>query len=58
MELNKRELEIIIEDKKQELIMLTQKFSLNHEKVIMCSQDIDYFVYCLMKKYYNLKISK
>lgn len=50
MELNDRELQVMIEEKKQELTFLTKRFDLKHEKVLMCSQDLDFLVNYLIKK--------
>ncbi|WP_242285648.1 aspartyl-phosphate phosphatase Spo0E family protein [Bacillus cereus group sp. BfR-BA-01394] len=58
MELEKSELQLIIEEKKHELVFLALKYDLRHEEVLRCSQDLDFFVYYLMQKYYEQKISK
>ncbi|MCU4836756.1 Spo0E family sporulation regulatory protein-aspartic acid phosphatase [Bacillus cereus] len=58
MELKNSELQVIIEEKKRELIFLTQKLDLRHEDVLLCSQDLDFFVYYSMKKFSEQKISK
>ncbi|EOQ07272.1 hypothetical protein KOY_05343 [Bacillus cereus VDM021] len=40
----------LIEDKKNELVQLAIKYGMNHEKVLLLSQELDDLIFRFMKK--------
>ncbi|WP_254786494.1 aspartyl-phosphate phosphatase Spo0E family protein [Bacillus sp. 71mf] len=43
------DIQVSIEEKREELIGLVRMYGFNHEKVVVCSQELDDLVYRLME---------